>query len=205
MRFYLSSYKLGNEVERLRALIPENTKTAFIPNALDFATDLDRRAKSERADIDDLESLGLDVHRLDLREYFDRPEELAAKLAEFGVLWVRGGNVFVLRRAMQKSGFDEALRGLSESDILYGGYSAGVCVLGPTLHGLDLVDDPETNPYGDASPTIFEGLGVLGFTIVPHDKSDHPESEAVDGAVASMEREGIPYQALRDGEVIIVH
>lgn len=48
MKLYLSSYKLGNKTPKLKEMIPENNKkTAFIPNALDFATDEERRKKSE--------------------------------------------------------------------------------------------------------------------------------------------------------------
>ena len=33
MRFYLSSYKVGNKVEELKSLINWNKKVAYIPNA----------------------------------------------------------------------------------------------------------------------------------------------------------------------------
>ena len=46
MKFYLSSYKLGNEIAKLKELIPaENKKVAYISNALDFSDDLARRKK----------------------------------------------------------------------------------------------------------------------------------------------------------------
>ncbi len=44
MKFYLSSYKVGNETDKLKALIPaDNKKTAYISNALDFSNDAERR------------------------------------------------------------------------------------------------------------------------------------------------------------------
>ena len=177
MKFYLSSYKLGNEIDALKALIPSNKKTAFISNALDFSSDLERRKKSEQSDIDDLISAGLDVELVDLRDYFDHQDDLEKKLSEFGVIWVRGGNAFVLRAAMKRSGFDVILRQLIKKEgILYGGYSAGVCVLAPTLRGIELVDDPTVKPYGDDTETIFEGLNIIDYSIVPHYQSNHPES-----------------------------
>jgi hypothetical protein len=43
MKFYLSSFKLGNETEKLKALLP-NGRIGFVPNALDFtAADPNRR------------------------------------------------------------------------------------------------------------------------------------------------------------------
>jgi dipeptidase E len=205
MNLYLSSYKLGKEVDALIRLIPsENKKTACIPNALDFSTDSERREKSERSDIEDLSALGLDVERLDLREYFGRQSELEEKLGEFGVIWVRGGNAFVLRRAMKKSGFDVIIHQLvRKKELLYGGYSAGICVLAPTLKGIDLVDDPHVDPYGDDSAAPFEGLGVVAYSIVPHYRSDHPESANMEKVVEYLENSNIPYKTLRDGDVII--
>lgn len=205
MKFYLSSYKLGNEVDTLKALIPTNKKTAFISNALDFSSDLERRKKSEQSDVDDLTGVGLDVELVDLRDYFDRKDELEKKLNEFGVIWVRGGNVFVLREAMKRSGFDVILKQLTQKEgILYGGYSAGVCVLAPTLKGIDLVDDSSVRPYGDDIETIFEGLNIIDYSVVPHYQSNHPESEKMETVVEYMKRNEIPFKTLKDGEVVVI-
>lgn len=205
MKFYLSSYKLGNEIDTLKALIPTNKKTAFISNALDFSSDLERRKKSEQSDIDDLVGVGLDVELVDLREYFGRQDELEKKLSGYGVIWVRGGNVFVLREAMKRSGFDAILKRLVQKDgILYGGYSAGVCVLAPTLRGIELVDDANVKPYGDDIETIFEGLNIIDYSIVPHYQSNHPESEKMETVVEYMKKNGIPFKTLKDGEAIVI-
>ena len=141
MKFYLSSYKLGNEIAKLKKLIPsENKKTAYISNALDFSDDLERRKESEQSDLKQLKELNLDVEIIDLRNYFNKQSKLEEELARFGVIWVRGGNLFVLRQAMKLSGFDNILKNLIEkSNMLYGGYSAGICVLAPTLKGMDLM------------------------------------------------------------------
>jgi dipeptidase E len=206
MKLYLSSYKLGNEVEKLKALIPGgNRKVAYIPNALDFASDLERRKKSEQADLDALAELDVEIERIDLRDFFGRQQELEQKLSEFGTIWVRGGNVFILRQAMKKSSFDEIIHRLMGNDgLLYGGYSSGICVLAPTLKGLDLVDDPNIKPYGDSEDTIYEGLNVIDYAIVPHYQSEHPESEKMEEVVSYMKDNNIPFKTLKDGEVIIV-
>ena len=207
MKFYLSSYKLGNEITKLKELIPaDNKKTAYISNALDFSDDLERRKQSEQTDIEQLNEVGLnDVEKIDLRDYFGKKAKLEKKLSEFGIIWVRGGNCFVLRQAMKLSGLDEILKDLlKKENILYGGYSAGVCVLAPTLKGMELVDDPNVKPYDNQKETIWDGVGILDYTIVPHYKSDHPESAKVDETVEYMEKNNIPYKPLRDGEVVII-
>ncbi len=206
MKFYLSSYKIGNETDKLKALIPANNKkTAYISNALDFSNDAERRKQGEQSDIEQLKPFGLDVELLDLRDYFGKKTELEKKIAEFGVIWVRGGNCFVLRQAMKLSGLDNILKDLlKKEDILYGGYSAGVCVLAPTLKGMELVDDPNVKPYDSQKETIWDGVGILDYTILPHYKSDHPESGKVDEAIEYMTKNKIPFKTLRDGEVIII-
>ena len=206
MKFYLSSYKFGNEVDKLKGLVPiGNKKVVYISNALDFSDDLTRRKKSEQADIEQLKELSLEVELVDLRDYFNQQNELEKKIAEFGVIWVRGGNLFVLRQAMKISGFDTILKNLVKKEgILYGGYSAGICVLAPTLRGMDLIDDLSVKPYGDQSEIIWDGLGILNYSIIPHYKSDHPETKKANKCVEYMIENKILFKALRDGEVIVI-
>ncbi len=207
MKFYLSSYKIGgtHEVEKLKKLLPVNKRVAYIANSLDFSNDLDRRKQSEQEDIDQLTQVGLKVENFDLRNFFNKPEKLEKDIKNYGVIWVRGGNVFVLRQAMKLSGFDNLLKKLAKEDneILYGGYSAGVCILAPSLKGLELVDDITQHPYSEKPDLIWEGLGLIDYVIVPHFQSDHPESELVNAVVEKYKKDGTKFKALRDGEVII--
>lgn len=208
MNFYLSSYKLGGEkeVHQLIKLIPSNRKTAYISNALDFSNDLERRKQGEKSDIEQLEAIGLEVEYFDLRKYFAQPKQLENDLRQYGVVWVRGGNVFVLRQAMKLSGFDNILKKIAgeENDVLYGGYSAGICVLAPSLKGFELVDDITKRPYPQQGELIWEGLNIIDYAIVPHYKSDHPETELVDRVVEKYKKDGTPYKTLSDGEAIII-
>lgn len=206
MRFYLSSYKLGKEAEKIKQLMPEhNRRIGYIPNAMDFSgADPERREKGIQADIGDLRTLGLDVELLDLKRYFGRQEELQQKLEELGGVWVRGGNTFVLRQAMKLSGFDALMSNLQKRDFLYGGYSAGVCVLAPDLHSLQIVDNPAEFPYEGNKEIIWEGLSILEYMILPHYQSDHPESADIDKEIAYCRQNNIPFKPLRDGEAIII-
>ncbi|MDY0406365.1 Type 1 glutamine amidotransferase-like domain-containing protein [Virgibacillus sp. 179-BFC.A HS] len=207
MKLYLSSFKLGNEEQKLKELTKNgNNRLAYIHNAMDHATDLERRNKSEALDITDLQRLGYTVDVLDLKQYFHKPVELEKRLDYYDVLWVRGGNTFVLAQAMRLSGFDKILQRYfrDNKDIVYGGYSAGICILGTTLKGIHLADDPNQKPYGRDYPIIWEGMNILDYALVPHYKSEHPESEDVDKIIAYMIDSKIPFKALRDGEVIII-
>lgn len=112
MKYYLSSsYKIGTEEVKLKEMTANGNKhVAFIYNALDYVTDLERRNKSVAMNISDLEKLGFNVDVLDLKLYFNNSKALKDKLEHYDVIWVRGGNTFVLAQAMKLSGFDEIIK-----------------------------------------------------------------------------------------------
>jgi dipeptidase E len=206
MKFYLSSFKLGNKIEELIRLMPENKRIGYIPNACDYTNvDLDKKNKSKKLDIESLENLGFIVEYLDLKDYFGKTDKLRKKIKGLGGVFVRGGNTFILRQAMRLSGFDIIFNELLKSDdFLYSGYSAGICVLAPNFQALQIVDDPNDKPYDKLKETIWEGLGFLDYIILPHYKSDHPESAAIDKEVKYCKDNKIRFKTLRDGEVIII-
>ena len=203
MKFYLSSYELGNETEKLKKLVPQG-KIGYIPNARDFTgADPERRERRNKSDMQSLLELGLEVEMVNLRDYFGKQLELKKKLEELGAIFISGGNVFVLRQAMKLSGLDEILKELLNTDFLYAGYSAAGCVLAPDLKGMELVDPLDT-PYKEQKEIIWEGLGFVDFRFMPHWDSNHPESADIDKEIAYCKENNIPYKAIRDGEVIII-
>lgn len=204
---YLSSYRLGDNPRQLADLFGQNKKVAVIANSIDFGNDQERRKTGVQREIDDLKSIGLSAEEMDLRDYFGKSKELETKLAEYGGLWVRGGNTFILRRAFKESGMDTWLMGQKDNnELVYAGYSAGVCVLSPTLKGLELVDDPDIVSAGYKKETVWEGLGLIDFAFAPHFESPgHPETEAVGKEVEHYKKIGTKFKALHDGEVIILN
>lgn len=205
MLLYLSSYKLGNEIEVLKKWIRENGKNiVLIANSRDWSLESEAKEASIERDCASLRNLGFEVKRLDLREYFGKEEKLRKDLEGDNAFYVIGGNSFTLRMAMKYSGFDNYLKEiLKRPQSLYAGYSAGICVLAPRLNGLDLVDEP-INPYNNEG-AIYEGLNIIDFVPAPHYKSDHPESQLVDKVIEVLEQRKIKYKPLRDGEVIIIN
>lgn len=204
MRLYLSSYKIGEEGEKLAKMLG-GKKLAMISNSLDCYSDLERRRNGEQEEIEEFKKLGIKTEIVDLRDFFANNEELSNKLDEFGGVWVRGGNVFVLRVAMAKSGFDKYIASKTkDDDFVYAGYSAGPCVLGKSLEGFEIVDSPEDlqNAYL-GEELIWDGLGLIDFVFVPHYKSDHPESAAIDKEVEYHKKHGHAYKTFRDREVFI--
>ena len=162
MRLYLSSFRMGDHPEHLLALIGQGSRRAVvIANAADDAAPDVRRAGVE-LELAALAGLGLDAAELDLRGYFGHRQLLRRDLAGTGLAWLRGGNVFLLRSALARSGADAVLAGLLAADALvYAGYSAGPCVLSPSLRGLELVDDPGAVRRVYGGPPVWDGLALL--------------------------------------------
>lgn len=203
MRLYLSSFRLGDCPEVMLDLLGGRTRIAVILNADDYKENASREA-SLRRECEDLVGLGLQPSELDLRDFFGRPVELRTHLDGFDGLWVRGGNPFILRRALRASGADKAILDLlSEDSTVYGGYSAGSCMMSPSLRSLDLVDDPSLIPAGYSAEVVWDGMGVLPYCLLPHFKSDHPESAAIDESVGFLIENRIPFVVLRDGEALV--
>jgi len=203
MKLYLSSYKLGNNVDELKKWIEEKgNKIILIPNSRDIYEDGERLRNGIKSDAEMLQELGFDVEVISLKQYFGNPEQLEKDFSKYNAFFAIGGNSFALRKAMQLSGFDEFLKKqIDNPNFLYSGYSAGICVLSPSLLGFELVDEP-LNPYNN-DKVMYEGIGLLDYVPVPHYKSNHKESEKIDLVVKYMLENNIKHQPISDGEVII--
>jgi dipeptidase E len=202
VRLYLSSFRIGGCPDRLVAMAASGRRAAVVANAMDPAP-ADVRHSAVELERTALADLGFAPEEVDLRD-----AGAADGLAGYDVVWVRGGNTFALRAALARSGADEVVRRLlAEDRLVYAGYSAGACVLGPSLRGLEAVDPPEAvaETYGDGTPILWDGLGVLDHAVVPHvDSPGHVESEACTTVAERYRAEGVPHVALRDGQVLVV-
>lgn len=205
MRLYLSSERLGERAGALLGML-YGKRVAVIANGYDGCNAAARTVyHAESYDpMAEFHSLGLAAEALDLRAYFGDPDSLRQRLGAFDLVWVMGGNSFVLRRAMRSSGFDIVIRELLEADtIAYGGYAAGAVVAGPSLRGLELMDDPWELPDGYDEPLIWHGLSLTPFAIVPHFRSRHPEAASAEKVVSYMRARRTRFRAISDGEVIV--
>jgi dipeptidase E len=198
---------MGDHPEHLVALLGgDGRRSVVIANAMDGAAPDVRHAGVER-ELAALAGLGVAAAELDLRGYFGQQQRLRHDLAGIALAWLRGGNTFMLRYALDRSGADEEFRRLLAADALvYAGYSAGACVLSPSLRGLELVDDADavTRAYG--SPPLWDGLALLDEAFVPHYRSPgHPETAAIEAVVTRYRAEGIAYRTLHDGQALLIN
>ena len=149
LKLYLFSFRLGDHIGRLLALLPPQPRVFVVTNALDvFSEEARRRHKARVYDPNkELEHHGCSVSDLDLRRYFGKPDDLDRRIRNCDLVWVLGGNSFVLRKAMLWSGFDIiADKQLRSDTFAYGGFSAGAVVTAPTLRGIQKMDDPSIMP-----------------------------------------------------------
>lgn len=198
---------MGNRFDELLSMVGLGSKVAVVSNAVDFIP-IESRQHYARTIFDPVAHFrmhGLRSTDLDLRRFFGRAADLEEALADTRLVWAVGGNAFLLRRAMRQSGLDEILRRrVARESVIYGGWSAGAVVAGPTLRGIEIMDDPHIVAERYQIEPVWHGLGLVDFSIVPHFDSDHPEAEAAGRAHEYMRTNGISHRTLRDGEVIVV-
>lgn len=204
MRLFLSSENFGRYPQVLRDLAGENRRVAYIGNAKDYISAQDRAAKvaEHRAQF---EGLGFTFVEIDLRDYFQAgvPKDI---LDGFGLVWCSGGNTFLLRAAMERSGFDKVLtEKVRTGEVAYGGSSAGSIVVGPTLRGTEHGDDPGAVAATYGSEVIWRGLGLVEFVVIPHWGSDWfgADAERMEQAIAA-DKNAARYMKLMDGQVLFV-
>ncbi len=202
MILYLSSQKFGNNNTFLKEWISKhNNKILLIFNALD-AKEKDKIVNNVKEDIGLLQQIGFEVNVVDLKDYFDKYDELKQMCKNYNTLCVMGGNVFVLREAMKYSGFDIFLKEISNDDnYLYIGYSAGSCVLSKRLEIFKNVDEP-INFY-NKDEIIYDGINLIDYVFIPHYKSNYHKAYLIDEVVELCKNENIKYKALSDGNVTI--
>jgi dipeptidase E len=177
----------------------ERMRIAVIANAADDLELAKRHTRVER-ELGDLRDLGLAPEEVDLREHFDGSGRLGGVLEAFDALWVLGGNAIALRTAFAASGADAiVLDRLRDDSLVYAGYSAGGCILGPR-EALSVATFGDPLP-GYPDEPVDTGLGLIPFAIVPHFDREVPASA---GLVDHYVDRHIPFVALRDGQAIVV-
>jgi dipeptidase E len=202
MRLFLSSENLGDYQDEFLSLL-EGVKLAYIGNAKDYLSDKDRNEKVLEHQ-EQFENLGLSFTEIDLRDFFEEkvPDNI---LEDFDGIWCAGGNTFLLRSAMYKSGFDNILvEAIQNDSVVYGGSSAGAVIAGPTLRGTDNGDNPDLVEQIYEDEVNWNGLNLIDYVVIPHCGSEWFGVEA-----SKMEKflstEKIQFKKLSDGQVIIVN
>lgn len=199
MKLFLSSVAVTPELLpsfiKLVGKEPTNIRFCLIENGADAYTEASRGFVERESNA--LEAVGLKLSRIDLRDYFKK-EGLLETLKDFDVIWFGGGNTYYLRWAIRQSGFEIIVKELLESGVILAGGSAGALVMGTTLKGFEIADEPDKAPE-----LITEGLNVVDFVPVPH-----WQNEKFGGVIAEvkekLDQAAIKSIVMTDEQAIIV-
>ena len=163
MNLYLSSYRIPNlaELESLLGQPAHKTKVALIPNAKDYHPKK-LRAEKILESLEYFSALGFKAKVVDLQIY-NNPSILETELHSYDLIWVLGGNSFVIRSEIEKTGFDNVIRNSLNQGKTYGGESAGAIIAGNSLEGIEAADDPKF-----AEKVIYQGMNLTNHFILPH-------------------------------------
>jgi dipeptidase E len=207
MTLYLSSTGLGARPAALRELMA-GPRVGLIVNALDKES-WRGRLSARRNEARQLRAIGCDPVEIDLRRYAGSRRTgargLAGALRDLSAVWVSGGNTFVLLEAMQRSDFGTAVRGrLDDGGFVYAGYSAGACVAGPDIRGVEIMDEIGESGLSLDGDEGIAGLGLVDFRVVPHWRSGHPLSPSAEQLANSLQVASLPHRCLSDGQVVVV-
>ena len=75
MRLYLSSFKFGNHIDKLKKLVGSSSEAVIILNARDYK-ESENRNQYLQWETETLNSIGFNAEELDLRNYFGKEKDL---------------------------------------------------------------------------------------------------------------------------------
>lgn len=198
MKLYLASLGIPHP-DPLIQLIgkSEGIRAASIRDAWDPYPDERKREWTDKAEAS-FARIRAEVEIVSLQEYDGNPDSLQEKLDGFDLVWLHGGNSFYLNYRAQRCGLPRVLRELLSKGLVYGGESAGACVAGPDLHGIEFADDP-----AEAPEPIYEALGLTDFAVIPHWGNEKYRA-VLEKCKEESERYGRKVITLSDTQAIVV-
>jgi dipeptidase E len=160
MDVFLTSmaWKVLPRLVELLPVSPAQCRVAFVPTASHHYperpwVDQDRAALVEA---------GFQVADLELAEQDEAG--VRASLESADLVFVAGGNTFVLLREAIRSGFRDVVPGLVRQGLTYVGSSAGSLLAGPRIDPARFCDDPNEAP----DLADHAGLGLVDIVPVVH-------------------------------------
>ncbi|HED36788.1 MAG TPA: hypothetical protein ENI76_00865 [Ignavibacteria bacterium] len=180
-------YNFQEQFEDFFQIPMKNLKVAFIPNARDLTVPTKRQHATEN--LEKIVSLGFDVEEIDLLN--TDKTKLKKILETKDIIWMHGGFVSNLAKAMRVSGLTEYLEKLLDDGLMYVGSSAGSMVLGENLDTAVWLGGEE-----DSEAKNYEGLGFVDFNIYPH------YNPKLKKEIWKFTKQGEIYYLLEDGQAI---
>ncbi len=170
MQLILASHVTPIIKELLKLTTPQKSNVIVVMNARDYHDPENFRAVTEEKVAEFKDAGFKNVVPLDLKTYFDSPEQLQSylKAQNPNVICAVGGDVFLLNTAIKLSGFDQYLKS-APKDLIYCGSSAGAIVVSQDLTPYDTNPDSKKLVHDHYGVTPeYTGLALLNDYIVPH-------------------------------------
>lgn len=192
MKLLLTSVfaNVADELPKLLAEKPEDVTVAFVATAADIY----ENKWFVDADRNKLIAQGFKIKEVSLAS--KTAEELEPEIASCKVIFVAGGNTFYLLQQVRESGFDEVIRKLANTDVVYVGSSAGSIIVTPTI-AIAGVEPGDENIPGLIDLT---SLGLVDFEISPHT----PEAVSHEGNQKYRATSSAPLYEIDDQSAVCV-
>src|SRR3989344_5096240 len=171
---------------------PDKLSVAFIPTA----GDLYKKKPWMEADRKKLFDLGFGVTDVDIKEF--SKEQLMQRLSTVDIIFVAGGTTTYLLEKVKQSGFDQIVKELVKTGVIYIGSSAGSVLAGPNVEVDRMYDHRNLGRELDS----YEGLGLADFIVLPH--ADNKKYEPVIQQIVKNFRKKYSLQKLNDNQAILV-
>ena len=139
---------------------PETLSVAVVVNA--SSTDKKKIKKTKKVK-KQFDAIGFDSTKIKL---FDLMKTAPQRLSDFDVIYILGGNPFLLLDEVNKSGAQSVFKELANQDKILMGYSAGSLLLGPDLSLFNQVDS--LLGFNNINLEELTCIGLYDFHIFPH-------------------------------------
>ncbi|GGO02223.1 hypothetical protein GCM10010969_25350 [Saccharibacillus kuerlensis] len=117
-------------------------------------------------------------------DFLDLATEPAGQLAHYSIIYLNGGNPFILLAELKNSGADRILQDLHQKGHLIIGHSAGAAVLGTTIEHFLLLNT-ESN---SSNLTDFSGLELVQAIVLPNSNRYEERESVIELLEFSIER-----------------
>lgn len=165
--FLLSKHFTDAVAERVVSAVGKpvgEIKLLFSANAGDGLSDDPFALPYIQIAIEELESKGFKIDRLDLKDYVEKPDELQALLASVDATFFTGGEYPVLLESFHKTGLVEYYGELVRNGLVHIGFSAGAMILSEKM----IVYSEFDEYLSSGGANYLNGVGIFEGYIFPH-------------------------------------
>lgn len=173
--------------------LPAMTRAAVVTTASREYKERNRHAVAAR---DALRGFGIPEV-----DFVDVEFEDAARLRDYGLVYINGGDPLYLRHHLRRSGADAVLRQGTTRGALVVGTSAGAVALGPDLRIVPAFDPV----LADGNDGDLIGVGLVPFTVLPHANRWRARLPELAERLRDFAAEtGLRVEPLEDSEALLV-